>query len=76
LRRRIHDGIDRRFYRQKYDAEQTLAAFSASLREQVELEQLSSQLIVVVEQAMQPLSVNIWMKDLNAETQRREELKE
>src|SRR5881398_2214591 len=54
LRKRIQTLIDRRFYRRKYDAVQTLAAFSSALRNEVDLSQLSEQLVVVVEETMQP----------------------
>ncbi len=63
LRRRIQDGIDRQFYRSRYDAEKILAAFGAGLREQVDLDELSDRLLVVVEETMQPEHASLWLRN-------------
>jgi hypothetical protein len=62
LRRRIQDAIDRRFYRRKYDAEKTLAAFSASLRDEVDLGMLCERVTTVVEDTMRPTRITLWFK--------------
>jgi len=62
LRSRAQRTIDRRFYRQKYDAARTLAAFGAQARDVVELEQLSEQLLAAVDQTMQPAHVGLWVR--------------
>ena len=61
LRRYIQERIDRRFYRQKYNAEKVLAAFSASLRERIDVDNLEKSILEVVTETMQPASSTLWV---------------
>lgn len=71
LRQRIQAIIDRRFYRSKYDAARTLAAFSAALRNEVNLDELREALIQVVQETMQPSHVSLWLKSTDGDKQNR-----
>jgi hypothetical protein len=62
LRHGIQRVIDRRFYRRKYDAARTLTAFSATLRSEVDLDQLREQLVTVVQETMQSAHISLWLR--------------
>ncbi|MDQ4075400.1 MAG: hypothetical protein M3220_04045 [Chloroflexota bacterium] len=63
LRQRIQDFIDRRFYRRKYDAQQVLAAFGQTVREEVELDSLTGELLAVIEETMQHEHISLWLRE-------------
>ena len=61
-RHRIQAGVDRRFNRRKYHAATTIQAFTTRLREQIDLDTLATELLVVVDQTMEPTRVSLWLR--------------
>jgi hypothetical protein len=61
-RRRIQQAVDRRFNRRKYNAAKTIEAFSTRLRDQIDLDTLSTELLAVVDQTMEPTKVSLWLR--------------
>lgn len=61
LRRRVQSWIDWRFYRRKYDAEQVLEQFAATVRDETDLDALTAELVQVIQETMQPEFVSVWL---------------
>jgi hypothetical protein len=64
-RRRVQEAVDRRFNRRRYDVARTIEAFSGRLREQIELDTLTEELLVVVSRTMEPTFVSLWLRPPN-----------
>jgi hypothetical protein len=62
LRRRVQTAVDRRFNRRRYNAAKTIEGFSSRLREEPDLDTLSTELLAVVDQTMEPTRVSLWLR--------------
>ena len=61
VRRRVQQAVDRRFNRASYDADRTIAAFAARLKDAVDLDSVRDDLAGVVHQALEPAQVSVWI---------------
>ena len=74
LRQRVQRIVERRFYRSKYDAAKIVAAYSATLRQEVDLDQLREHLLAVVQETMQPMHVSLWLRTPTKQREARDHL--
>ncbi len=68
-RRRVQAAVDRRFNRRRYDAARTIQGFSGRLRQEVDLDTLTAELLAVVDQTMQPTQASLWLRPLTEGSQ-------
>ena len=66
LRRHLQAIVDRRFNRRRHDAATTIDAFTAHLRDQIDLDTLSAELVAVVNQTMEPTRLSLWLRSPSA----------
>jgi len=70
LRRRIQTIIDKRFYRRKYDAAKVLAAFGTTVRDETDLDALTTAMLQVVDETVQPEFVGLWLREPESNLER------
>ncbi len=63
IRRRVQRLVDRRFNRNRYDADRTVAAFAGRLRDEVDLEALRAEILATVSEAVEPSAVSLWLRE-------------
>ena len=71
VRVRLQQLIDRRFYRRKYDAARTLEAFAETVRDQVDIDRLSDELVGTVERSLEPAHASLWLAEADGDSIKR-----